>query len=45
MLSGDKPMAFFSRVADVADAIPDPAYVSYFKDGTLLMRGLEITMP
>ena len=45
MLSGDKPMAFFSCFADDADAIPGQAYISYIKDGTLLMRGLEITMP
>ncbi|MBG03139.1 MAG: hypothetical protein CMM59_03585 [Rhodospirillaceae bacterium] len=45
MLSGDKPMAFFSCFADDADSIPDPAYVPYIKDGTLLMRELEITMP
>ena len=45
MLSGDEQMAFFSRFINDADAIPDPTYAPYIKDGSLLMRELEITMP
>ena len=45
MLSGEKPMAFFSCFADDADSIPDPAFRPYIADGTLLLREWEIAMP
>jgi len=45
MLSGEKPMAFFSCFAEDADSIPDPAYMPYVEDGTLLMREWDIPMP
>ena len=45
MLSGKKPMAFFSCFADEAESIPDPAYRPYIDDGTLLLREWEIAAP